>query len=107
MVIPSVTAASGDQEGLPVTLLEGAAGAIAVIASNLPGINEVVVDGKSGILTEQRDVSAIAKALQTLLGDAKLRAKYADAIEIAAANYDIEVIGQKYSDLLLGLRPNL
>jgi glycosyltransferase involved in cell wall biosynthesis len=101
MVIPSVTAASGDQEGLPVTLLEGAAGAIAVIASNLPGINEVVVDGKTGVLTEQRDVPAIAKALEALLRDEKLRAKYAAAIEVAAAEYDIAVIGKKYSELLL------
>ncbi len=101
MVIPSVTAASGDQEGLPVTLLEGAAGAIAVIASNLPGINEVVIDGQTGLLTEQRDVPAIAKALEALLRDEKLRAKYAAAIEIAAAEYDIAVIGKKYSELLL------
>ncbi|MEO0024997.1 MAG: hypothetical protein RL196_1438 [Actinomycetota bacterium] len=101
MVIPSVTAASGDQEGLPVTLLEGAAGAIAVIASNLPGINEVVVDGETGVLTEQRDVPAIAKALEALLRDEKLRAKYAAAIEVAAAEYDIAVIGKKYSELLL------
>ena len=107
MVIPSVTAASGDQEGLPVTLLEGAAGAIAVIASNLPGINEVVIDGKTGILTEQRDSVAIATALEVLLGDEKLRAKYASAIELAAADYDIAVIGKKYSELLLRLSPNL
>jgi glycosyltransferase involved in cell wall biosynthesis len=60
-----------------------------------------VVDGKTGVLTEQRDVPAIAKALEALLRDEKLRAKYAAAIEVAAAEYDIAVIGKKYSELLL------
>lgn len=100
MVIPSVTAESGDQEGLPVTLLEGGAGAIATIASNLPGINEVVVNGVSGILTEQRDVDAIAAALDELLNNAKLRSKYAAGLEAAVAQYDIRIIGEKYSALL-------
>ena len=103
MVIPSVTAESGDQEDLPVTLLEGGAGAIATIASNLPGINEVVVNGVSGILTEQRDVKAIAAALDELLQDAKLRSKYAAGLEAAVAQYDIEIVGRKYSEQLLAI----
>jgi glycosyltransferase involved in cell wall biosynthesis len=98
MAIPSVTAASGDQEGLPVTLLEGAAGGIAVIASRLPGIDEVIVHEQSGLLVEQRDVAGLAAAIERLLDDAELRAKLATGIAEAAAGYDLAVIGEAYCE---------
>ena len=98
MAIPSVTAASGDQEGLPVTLLEGAAGGIAVVASRLPGIDEVIVHEQSGLLVEQRDVAGLAAALERLLDDRALRDKLAAGIAVAARAYDLEVIGEAYCE---------
>ena len=98
MAIPSVTAASGDQEGLPVTLLEGAAGGIAVIASRLPGIDEVIVHEQSGLLVEQRDVVGLASAIERLLDDRKLRERLARGIAEAAKAYDLDVIGEAYCE---------
>ena len=47
---PSRPAASGDQDGLPVAMLEAMGSGLAVIASDLPGLNEAIVDGVSGLL---------------------------------------------------------
>ncbi|MEY4743817.1 MAG: hypothetical protein RIR34_1156 [Actinomycetota bacterium] len=100
MLIPSVTAANGDQEGLPVTLLEGGAGRVCVIASCLPGIDEVIEDGVSGLLVPQRDAEALAAALESALGDEALRAKLASGIATSVKRFDIGVIGAGYNDVL-------
>jgi len=100
MLIPSVTAANGDQEGLPVTLLEGGAGAICVIASRLPGIDEVIEDDVSGLLVPQRDAQALAVALERALTDASLRARLAAGIAVSVKRFDIKVIGAGYNRVL-------
>ena len=98
MVIPSVTAESGDQEGLPVTLLEGGAGSVCVIASDLPGIDEVIVNDESGLLVPQRDVQALAEALARALGDQPLRERLAAGIAKSVKRFDIATIGAAYCD---------
>jgi glycosyltransferase involved in cell wall biosynthesis len=102
MLIPSVTAANGDQEGLPVTLLEGGAGAICVIASNLPGIDEVITNEESGLLVPQRDAQALAAALERALGDETLRAKLAKGIAQSVKRFDIATIGNGYNAVISG-----
>jgi glycosyltransferase involved in cell wall biosynthesis len=103
MLIPSVTAANGDQEGLPVTLLEGGAGQICVIASRLPGIDEVIVDDESGLLVPQRDAAALADALELVLGDADLRQRLAVGIAQSVKRFDINVIGAGYNQVVKGM----
>ena len=98
MAIPSVTADSGDQEGLPVTLLEGAAGAIAVVASRLPGIDEVIEHEVSGLLVDQRDAVGLASAIERLLDDHELRNRVASGIAKSAKRYDLSVIGEAYCE---------
>ena len=98
MAIPSVTASSGDQEGLPVTLLEGAAAGIAVVASRLPGIDEVIEHEVSGLLVDQRDSGQLADAIERLLDDPKLRLRVASGIAEAAKRFDLEVIGEAYCE---------
>ena len=103
MLIPSVTAANGDQEGLPVTLLEGAAGKVCVIASNLPGIDEVITDQVSGLLVPQRDSAALADAIELVMADAMLRAQLAAGIGESVKRFDIAVIGAGYNAVLKGI----
>ena len=100
MLIPSVTAANGDQEGLPVTLLEGGAGGVCVIASRLPGIDEVIEDGVSGLLVPQRDAKALADAIEHALSDAELRDSLASGIATSVKRFDIAVIGNGYNQVL-------
>jgi glycosyltransferase involved in cell wall biosynthesis len=100
VVVPSVQAASGDQEGLPVTLLEAMAAGAAVVASDLPGINDAVVDGESGILFPPGDPAALARALRILLGDAERRRGLASAARQRAQRYSIEAIGEQFVALL-------
>ena len=63
---PSVTAESGDQEGVPVSLMEAMASGIPVISTRHSGIPELVIDGQTGHLTGERDGEALAVAIERL-----------------------------------------
>jgi glycosyltransferase involved in cell wall biosynthesis len=54
------------REGLPRSLLEAAAMARPLIATDVPGCREVVEDGVNGILCQARDADSLAKAMKTL-----------------------------------------
>jgi glycosyltransferase involved in cell wall biosynthesis len=63
----------------PMKLFEYMASKRAVIASNLPGIAEVVTDGETALLVPSSDAHALAGAIQRLRDDAALRQRLADA----------------------------
>jgi glycosyltransferase involved in cell wall biosynthesis len=69
VVIPSKTAANGDQEGLPVVSLEAAAAARPVVASRHSGLGESVIHGRTGLLYREGDIAALRCALDSVLGD--------------------------------------
>jgi glycosyltransferase involved in cell wall biosynthesis len=56
-------------EGLPKALLEAAASARPIIASDVPGCREVVHPGETGILVTPRDIEGLAAAIAALAGD--------------------------------------
>jgi glycosyltransferase involved in cell wall biosynthesis len=66
-------------EGVPKTLLEAAACARPIVASDVPGCREVVRPGKTGLLVTPRDVDGLAAAVATLAGDPAQRAAMGSA----------------------------
>ena len=69
ILAPSVTAQNGDQEGIPVTLMEAMATGMPVISTWHSGIPELVEDGVSGLLVPERDPDSLKKALLRLLDE--------------------------------------
>ncbi len=69
LVAPSVTAADGDQEGIPVALMEAAAVGLPIVSTRHSGIPELVEDGVTGLLVPERDVDELAKRLGALMAE--------------------------------------
>lgn len=65
-LLPSVTAADGDMEGIPVALMEAMAKGVLVLTTRHSGIPELVEHRRSGLLVAERDASAIAEAIDDL-----------------------------------------
>ena len=63
------------REGLPKVLLEAAACGRALVATDVPGCREIVIDGHNGLLAPLRDAVGLAAAIRRLLDDAGLRAE--------------------------------
>jgi glycosyltransferase involved in cell wall biosynthesis len=79
VVAPSVPTRDGRREGIPVALMEAMSCGVAVVASRLSGIPELVADEQSGLLVPPGDAGAIAQALQRLHTDAGLRQRLGEA----------------------------
>ena len=64
--LPAIVDSKGDTEGLGVVLIEAMELGLPVVASNVGGIPDVVVDGESGILVPEKDPQALADAFKRL-----------------------------------------
>lgn len=59
----SVTAANGDMEGSPVTIIEASASALPVVSTRHAGIKEAVLDGVTGFLVDEYDIQGMAEKM--------------------------------------------
>jgi glycosyltransferase involved in cell wall biosynthesis len=65
--------ATREGEGIPRALLEGMACGKPVVATEVAGIPEAVIDGVTGFVVKPRDIAALADRLSILLVDDSLR----------------------------------
>lgn len=100
VAFPSRRAASGDQDGLPVALLEAMGSGRAVVVTDLPGLNEAVEDELSGLVVPAEDTNALADALTRMDRDPDLRRRLGDAARERAHEYSIPATVEKYRALL-------
>ena len=84
-------------EGIPRSLIEAAAMGKAIVATATPGAAEVVEDGVNGTLVPPRDANALAAAIEALLGNAEMRARYGAAgRRKAEREFDERVVAERY-----------
>src|SRR5207237_7413649 len=69
----AVVACPSRREGFGVACLEAMAHGRAVVATDVGGLRDLVVDGETGIVVPPRDPAALREALATLLADRELR----------------------------------
>jgi glycosyltransferase involved in cell wall biosynthesis len=91
-VLPCVTAANGDRDGIPNVILEAMAMGLPVVSTRHSGIGEAVEDGRSGLLVPPGDSTALAGSLAQLIGDEELRERLGRfARERVVEFFDVEV----------------
>ena len=78
-VLASRVGDDGDCDGLPNVLLEAQSQRLACIATDISGIPELIINGKTGLLVPQRDPDALAKAIAVLIADPAARKRLGSA----------------------------
>ncbi len=79
LIVPSVTGSDGDTEGgAPTILLEAQACGVPIVASRHADIPNVVVEGGSALLSDERDDSMLAKNILEVLRDPQCRSRMGD-----------------------------
>ena len=92
----SVTAANGDQEGIPVILMEALACGIPVLSTNHSGIAEIIHDNISGFLVAERNVDAITQKLEYMILNPELWQIMGEkGKKLVEENYNIAELNKK------------
>lgn len=93
------------REGLPKVVLEAMAAGRPVVATDIPGCREAVLDGQTGFLVPPRDAQALADALGKLISDSGLRQNFGAAgRERVEQNFSDEIVCQKTLSVYEALR---
>lgn len=93
------------REGLPRSLLEAAASARPMIATDVPGCREVVIAGETGLLCGARDAGSLATAIRSFCS---LSGEDRDVLGrsarlLAEQRFDQRLVVQHYLDALAGI----
>lgn len=91
------------REGISRVLLEAAAMERPIIASNVPGCREVVVDGSNGFLCEVRNISSLIVCMMHMLAlPEEVRVLFGrNGRELVRRLYDEKLIVQLYKEKLI------
>jgi len=98
--LPSITANTGDSEGLGMVFLEASVYGIPSVGTYHGGIPEVIEDGKTGYLVPEKDVEQLAKKLILLLENDNLRKQMGSAAKkMVEEKFDIKKQTKKLEDI--------
>jgi len=103
--LPAIVDSKGDTEGLGVVLIEAAEAGLALVASDVGGIPDVVIHGKTGLLVAPRDSRVLAQTLIQLSEDDSLRQRLVINAQLhIRAHFDWDVITRKQISLYQEVR---
>lgn len=95
------------EEPLPLSPQQAMAAGMAVVASRVGGIPELIQDGVNGLLCAPGDANELAWAIERLSRDAGLRVRLAEAgRRTILERFTIDRMVDKIEAYLLGIRPN-
>jgi glycosyltransferase involved in cell wall biosynthesis len=88
-------------EGSPLALLEAMSCGLPVVASDVPGVREILATGECGLLVPPDQPAEMARAIERILGDAELaRRMGANARQYVEANHSVARMATRYKEVL-------
>ncbi len=97
-VLASVST-EGDREGTSTSIMEAMAAGLPVVATNIGGNPYLIKEGENGVLVEEKNSEALAKAVIKLISDENLRQKMREKNLEDAKQKDWPVIAKKITDV--------
>ncbi|UCG42189.1 MAG: glycosyltransferase family 4 protein [candidate division WOR-3 bacterium] len=89
-------------EGLGNVLIEAAAAGLPSVATNLPGITDVVVvDGETGFLVPPENAGAVAKAVERIVSEPSLLARMSSSARSRSRLFNFESYCRRLKDFYL------
>lgn len=92
-------------EGLPNTVIEAGATGLAVIATDVGGTEEIIINKKTGLLIKEKDPKEIKKAIEFMLNNPQERISYQKNIqEQIKKNFDWKEVVSNWENLLKNIK---
>lgn len=105
-VMPNIPV-KGDMEGFGIVLLEASSSGLPVVASNIEGIKDAIIDKQNGFLIDPYDTEKYVEVILDLLNDDTKRISIGRAgSRITNEYYNWEVISQRYLEAFNLIRSN-
>jgi glycosyltransferase involved in cell wall biosynthesis len=99
-----ISVLSSHEEGFSNAILESMAAGLPVIATDVGGNAEAIIDGETGLIVPPRNPERMSEAMVRLSADVRLRLKMgmmaADRVE---KNFSLDACTSRYEDLYTGL----
>ena len=97
---------TSDNEGTPISLIQAGLAGKPTVSTNVGSVKEIVLDGKTGFITEINPES-LATAISSLAKDDALRKKFGSAASLHThANYGVDRLVKDHSQLYKELISN-
>jgi len=92
---------TSSQEGEPTALVEAMSCGLPVIASNIPGHNELVIDEITGLLFKQWNRKDLIRCINKMINSTNDRIRWSrNSRFISVKNRDIKIITSKFISLI-------
>jgi glycosyltransferase involved in cell wall biosynthesis len=89
-VLPSLA------EGMPNVVLEAMGSGLPIVATQVPGSEELVHDGENGFLVKPGDAEVLGRALITVMTDEALRHNMGEQSQQIARGYTWQLVTEQY-----------
>ncbi|MCS3950921.1 glycosyltransferase family 4 protein [Salinibacter ruber] len=92
------------REGMPNVLLEAMSSGLPCVATDIPGVREVISSSENGMLVPRQDAQQLANTLTDLLRDDKQRQSLGrDARKTIVDTFSLDAMARQYKDLFASL----
>lgn len=99
-LISSIVCLPSYREGLSKSLLEAASTGCPIVTSNAPGCIDSIINGKTGLLAEVKNVKSLIIQLESLMNNKKLRQEFSlNARKYIIENFDQKIILKQFDEL--------
>ncbi len=86
------------REGLSRVLIEATSSSKPIVATDVPGCNDIVIDDVNGYLCQAKDISSLAQAMEKmiLISDTEFRTLSNNSFKIAKEKFNREIVNKIY-----------
>jgi glycosyltransferase involved in cell wall biosynthesis len=88
-----------EREGMPLVLLEAMAMGLPIVASDIPGNRDVVIEGENGRLVPLNDVAALRSTLLRMVADPAEYVRMSRSARSLAQRFSWDVVGEEFETL--------
>lgn len=93
-------------EGLSMVSIEAMAAGLPIIATDVPGNRDIIIENDCGVLVPCNDQQAMGDAIKEMVTDVELRDSYAEKSRQRSFRYDWQNVSKEYETVFLNLVKN-
>ncbi len=91
---------TSESEGFPMVLLEAAAFGVPSVITEIPGLEDIIQDGKNGYIVQKYHVESLAEKAVSLLSDNKLLTEFRENALKNTERFSLETIYKRWKELI-------